>query len=177
MQAANSTPFVLICRTIFGLLVVLVVCFILLTSYRSSEAAEESTTRPFFNGDAIDSQSLVNWIARNCSRGDRVSIQVLPPFNKSTYRSPVRVEWFKIPVPEADHLNPNMTFWKRRMSDEDYEQAMELLRRLFEVLSDKGISYTLLYGTLLGSSRHFDMVPWDDDFVSGKVEQFSTFHS
>ena len=44
-------------------------------------------------------------------------------------------------------------------------QAMqlELMKKIHKYLSEKGIPYYMIAGSVLGAERHGGFIPWDDD--------------
>ena len=54
--------------------------------------------------------------------------------------------------------------------------ALKLLENVSRILSDDGVDYCLMFGTLLGKLRHDDFIPWDDDIdvVIFDVEKFES---
>ena len=54
--------------------------------------------------------------------------------------------------------------------------ALKLLENVSKILSDDGVDYCLMFGTLLGKLRHNDIIPWDDDIdiIIFDVEKFES---
>ncbi len=52
---------------------------------------------------------------------------------------------------------------KNTMSAKTKNEYYALLKDIHEILTENGIKYVLGAGTLLGSYRHGDIIPWDDD--------------
>lgn len=60
----------------------------------------------------------------------------------------------------------NSSLMPRSLNENEYELYMETIEKTLKLLGTHKIEYMMFYGTLLGSLRHWDIVPWDDDFVS-----------
>ncbi len=54
----------------------------------------------------------------------------------------------------------------RAFSQKDHAEFMKLIERVAHFLNSNKIEFMLYAGSLLGSWRHWDIIPWDDDFVS-----------
>jgi hypothetical protein len=52
---------------------------------------------------------------------------------------------------------------KKNIKSETKRKYYDLLKDIHEILTNNGIKYVLGAGTLLGSYRHGDIIPWDDD--------------
>ena len=52
---------------------------------------------------------------------------------------------------------------KNTISPKTKNEYYALLKDIHEILTENGIKYVLGAGTLLGSYRHGDIIPWDDD--------------
>ena len=108
------------------------------------------------------------------SAHDEFIISFLPQYSPESYRTPIKVDWFSY----IDYYNYNLTYysdkraWSKSFSQDDHQKLMNLLELLTELLSKHSIEYMLSGSSLMGSMRHFDQIPWDDDFVS----VFSTGH-
>ena len=59
---------------------------------------------------------------------------------------------------------------------EEKSIALKLLKNVAKILSEDGVDYCLMFGTLLGKLRHDDFIPWDDDIdiVVFDVEEFES---
>jgi len=65
------------------------------------------------------------------------------------------------------------TGFERQMTSTEQSSVLNALSRLVSVCNELGIVYMLYGGSLLGSYRHHDMVPWDDDidFLVGLADR------
>lgn len=52
-------------------------------------------------------------------------------------------------------------------------QAMqlELMKKIHKYLSEKGIPYYMIAGSVLGAERHGGFIPWDDDIDIGMLRR------
>jgi len=57
----------------------------------------------------------------------------------------------------AERFNPSLGFGKYK------PVAIQLLKKVTEILDEFEITYCIIAGTLLGQVRHNDFIPWDDD--------------
>ena len=56
------------------------------------------------------------------------------------------------------------TYFNKENGFNEYKPlAIELLKRIIDILNKFNIDYFLISGTLLGYIRHNDIIPWDDD--------------
>ncbi len=61
-------------------------------------------------------------------------------------------------------MNMNMDlFSEKKGFNEHKDDAIQLLKKLVELLNKYNIEFFLISGTLLGYCRHNDFIPWDDD--------------
>ena len=102
-------------------------------------------------------------VLSNSTHNSHATIQILPKYDPKTYKTPIKVDWFSYDDFKPDRVLEN---WERQLSISHHEQVMELLREFLELMSKENIAYTLAYGSLIGSCRHFDIIPWDTDVVS-----------
>ncbi|XP_013386528.1 uncharacterized protein LOC106156013 [Lingula anatina] len=61
-----------------------------------------------------------------------------------------------------DKSNP-LFYFQQQVSQSEKELLMEMLAVLDRACSKHNITYLLYGGSLLGSYRHHDLIPWDDD--------------
>lgn len=111
----------------------------------------------------IDRQfmKMLNMLIRNESLAkSQIKLQVLPAYSPETYGTPIEVDWFDYANYATTRTYGN---WTRQMSNHDHSRCMDLLRMMLVLLGKEKIAFTLTHGTLLGSLRHLDLVPWDDD--------------
>lgn len=54
-------------------------------------------------------------------------------------------------------------YWKKASSEEIKTILISILEEVNSFCEEKGISYYLFAGTLLGAVRHHGFIPWDDD--------------
>jgi hypothetical protein len=85
----------------------------------------------------------------------------LAPKLPENYTEPYRVRHYK-----NDIFIRNSSILSAAMNVSEHAIAMETLRQISRLLGDHGIKWMLTAGTLIGSLRHWDIVPWDDDFVT-----------
>ena len=57
------------------------------------------------------------------------------------------------------------------ITNDDKIKLVNLLEILIKYLDENNISYWIIGGTLLGSVRHGDIIPWDDDIDIGILEK------
>jgi phosphorylcholine metabolism protein LicD len=53
----------------------------------------------------------------------------------------------------------------REFSVNEHKQLMELVELTDKFFKMHKVEYMIMDGSLIGSLRHWDVVPWDDDFV------------
>lgn len=52
------------------------------------------------------------------------------------------------------------------MSNSEHASLMETLRQISRLLGGNNVTWMMSDGSMVGSLRHWDVVPWDDDFVT-----------
>ena len=68
---------------------------------------------------------------------------------------------FKVDISSENERK--MYLFERRLQEEDKNRFFLLLDTFHKLSIEKNFTYFIAMGTMLGSYRHHDMVPWDDD--------------
>lgn len=72
--------------------------------------------------------------------------------------------YFRPPVVKLLEYNPNATPFKEyAISQEMGDILLSIMSRTSELLATQNIDYFMIAGTLLGSERYENRMPWDDD--------------
>lgn len=51
------------------------------------------------------------------------------------------------------------------MSNSEHASLMDTLRQMTRLFGANDIKWMMSDGSMIGSLRHWDVIPWDDDFV------------
>ncbi|XP_050418138.1 uncharacterized protein LOC126831592 [Patella vulgata] len=78
--------------------------------------------------------------------------------NNSSITGPV-----KLPTRSSSNLHSIPTAFLPAMSTKDRQALQDIVLKCKYLLEQSNVSYFLYFGTLLGSYRHHDIIPWDDD--------------
>jgi hypothetical protein len=90
-----------------------------------------------------------------------ICIEKIAPKLPEIYTEPYRVKHFN-----KDIFIRNSTIFSAAIDVSEHAIVMETLRQISRLLGDHGITWMITAGTLIGSLRHWDIIPWDDDFVT-----------
>lgn len=99
-----------------------------------------------------------------------IELKFLPVYSAETYSTPVEVDWYDYEDYDAymrtmtDELT--LSVWSKAFDKPAHKRLMRLFRILTELFYKQKMEYMLTEGSLMGSLRHFDQIPWDDDAVS-----------
>lgn len=118
----------------------------------------DSTTNYSIIVQALFSQ--VKALGQNCQ------IKMLPQYSAEKYTTPREVEWFddyRYYDDYKEHFKRNRSIWTKAFTKEDHHKLMDLFKVMTELFSKHKIEYMITEGSLMGSMRHFDQIPWDDD--------------
>ena len=104
----------------------------------------------------------------NRSNSDVYNSQNIGPDDKQIYDDNVETHNYVLPNNASVqlHLPPkqgNLSMFQWALTHDEHEICMDLLVQLSHVCRNLNISCIMNAGTLLGSYRHLDMIPWDDD--------------
>ena len=86
----------------------------------------------------------------------RLNAPSLPKF----YPEPYKVDTFTYKNMNNTELLP------RGFTKKQHRLYMKTIEKTARLLGSHKIEYMMFAGSLLGSWRHWDIIPWDDDFVS-----------
>ena len=94
-------------------------------------------------------------------------VQVLPQYDKTTYKELIKVSWFSYDeYDKLPRLSDSLNKFKRAFQLDERKLLDELIEMAFYFFAKHEIEFMISDGTLIGSLRHFDQIPWDDDFVT-----------
>ena len=78
------------------------------------------------------------------------------------YSEPIPFEYYE---PQETKTSKKMPPYYNKI---EYSILMELIKEMAKFFTENQIEFYLNFGTLIGSLRHWDMIPWDYDLVSIK---------
>lgn len=64
---------------------------------------------------------------------------------------------------KIENIHKELSNFKKTGFFEEKELALQHLRDADEILTNEGVDYCIMFGTLLGLLRHDGLIPWDDD--------------
>ncbi len=110
------------------------------------------------NGNKNDSQILLNFFQPFNHKN--VSVIVALKFNPKTYTSPLIFKHGEISETFSKY---DSELLRRAMTQKEHDKVIDLLRILSTFLGTNKIEHMIIDGSLLGSWRFWDVMPWDDD--------------
>lgn len=87
--------------------------------------------------------------------------------NKASIKAPELPDYYPnlFPVESFTYADrKNSTWLPRVITIEEHKEYMHLIQLAASLLGKHNITYMAFAGSMLGSWRHWDIVPWDDDF-------------
>lgn len=113
-----------------------------------------------FSFNIIDNGNIEQWkISKSFYLERDINISaVKAPKLPSYYPEPFKVTFFN------QSGRRNSTILQRVITETEYNEYMHLIFLVAKLLGTHNITYMLTDGSMLGSWRHWDFVPWDDDF-------------
>lgn len=88
-----------------------------------------------------------------------VEIIKIAPKLPDKYVEPYRVKY------DFDLKRLNSSRMPSTMVNSEHATLMETLRQMCRLFGANDIKWMMTDGSMIGSLRHWDIVPWDDDFV------------
>ena len=83
------------------------------------------------------------------------------PMNSSVYFTPMEL-WTRMEL-ASKGLPYSMNGFKIAMNFKEYNITLDLLDTFSKMMEKHNLTYMMYGGTLIGSLRHNDVIPWDDD--------------
>ena len=82
-------------------------------------------------------------------------------YNNTVFITPMDL-WKKMEI-ASSKLPANMSAFKIAMNYKEYNITLDLLDTFSKTMDKHNLTYMMYGGTLIGSLRHNDVIPWDDD--------------
>jgi hypothetical protein len=100
----------------------------------------------------------MNVLQTGTSNETRINLELAPPYDQfnssSLYFGNYDYKTWK-----------NNQLLPREFSVDEHKQLMDLVELTDKFFKMHQVEYMITDGSLIGSLRHWDVVPWDDDFV------------
>ena len=129
----------------------------------SSRQYTNITCVQFFNSTTNYSVIVQALFRQVKASGRNCQIRKLTEYSAESYTTPQKVAWFddyRNYDNYKGHFKSNRTIWTKAFTKDDHQKLMNLFKILTELFSKHKIEYMLTEGSLMGSMRHFDQIPW-----------------